>query len=149
MTYENKTVMNLPASSGSSILPMSCRLCVHFPSNSIPLPIPKGNQYLECWFYAYFTFQVVSVINISIFRFWMYVLCCGVLNCLIISDFATPWTVAHQALLSMGILQARILEWVAMPSSSGSSWPRERTQVSCIAGGFFNSWATREALWSV
>ena len=38
--------------------------------------------------------------------------------------FATPWTVAHQAPLSMGILQARILEWVAMPSSRGSSQPR-------------------------
>ena len=36
-----------------------------------------------------------------------------------------------------GILQARMLEWVAMPSSRGSSRPRERTQVSCIAGGFF------------
>ena len=48
--------------------------------------------------------------------------------------FATPWTVAHQAPLFMGVLQARILEWVAMPSSRGSSWPRYRTQVSCIAG---------------
>ena len=38
--------------------------------------------------------------------------------------FATPWTVAHQALLSMGILQARKVEWVAMPSSRGSSDPR-------------------------
>ena len=37
-----------------------------------------------------------------------------------------------------GILQARILEWVSMPSSRGSSRPRDRTQVSCIAGGFFN-----------
>ena len=36
-----------------------------------------------------------------------------------------------------GILQARVLEWVAMPSSRGSSQPRDRTQVSCIAGGFF------------
>ena len=36
----------------------------------------------------------------------------------------TPWTVAHQAPLSMGILQARILEWVVMPSSRGSSQPR-------------------------
>ena len=36
-----------------------------------------------------------------------------------------------------GILQARILEWVAMPSSRGSSQPRDRTQVSRIAGGFF------------
>ena len=44
-----------------------------------------------------------------------------------------------------GILQARILEWVAMPSSRGSFQPRNRTGVSCIAGGFFTSWATREA----
>ena len=39
--------------------------------------------------------------------------------------FVTPWTVAHQAPLSLGILQARILEWVAMPSSRGSSQPRD------------------------
>ena len=36
-----------------------------------------------------------------------------------------------------GILQARILEWVAFPFSRGSSQPRDWTQVSCIAGGFF------------
>ena len=39
------------------------------------------------------------------------------------SDSVTPWTVAHQAPLSMGIPQARTLEWVAMPSSRGSSNP--------------------------
>ena len=39
--------------------------------------------------------------------------------------FVTLWTLAHQALLSMGILQARILEWAAMPSSRGSSQPRD------------------------
>ena len=44
-----------------------------------------------------------------------------------------------------GILQARILEWVAFPFSRGSSQPRDRTQVSHIAGGFFTSWITREA----
>ena len=43
-----------------------------------------------------------------------------------------------------GILQARILEWVAFPFSRGSSQPRDRTQVSRIAGGFSTSWATRE-----
>ena len=47
--------------------------------------------------------------------------------------------------LSMGILQARILDWVAFPFSRGSSQPRDQTQVSCIAGRNFNSWATREA----
>ena len=44
-----------------------------------------------------------------------------------------------------GILQARILEWVAFPFSRGPSQPRDRTQVSRIAGGFFTSWVTREA----
>ena len=38
-----------------------------------------------------------------------------------------------------GILQARILEWVAYPFSRGSSQPRDLTRVSCIAGGFFTS----------
>ena len=42
--------------------------------------------------------------------------------------FATPWTVAHQALLSMGSLQARILEWVAMPSSRASFRPQGSNQ---------------------
>ena len=44
-----------------------------------------------------------------------------------------------------GILQARILEWVASPFSRGSSQPRDWTQVSCTAGGFLTSWATKEA----
>ena len=44
-----------------------------------------------------------------------------------------------------GILQARTLEWVVFPFSRGSFQPRDRTQVSCIAGGFFSSWATGEA----
>ena len=43
-----------------------------------------------------------------------------------------------------GILQARILEWVAFPFSRGSSQPRDQTWVSCIAGGFFTNWAIRE-----
>ena len=44
-----------------------------------------------------------------------------------------------------GILQARILEWVAFPFSRGSSQARDQTQISRIAGGFFTSWATRKA----
>ena len=46
-------------------------------------------------------------------------------------DCSPPGSSVH------GILQARILEWVAMPSSGGSSQPRDRTQVSLIEGGFF------------
>ena len=49
--------------------------------------------------------------------------------------FVTPWTVVH------GLLQARILEWVAFPLSRGSSQIRDQTQVSRIASRFFTSWA--------
>ena len=47
-------------------------------------------------------------------------------------DCSPPGSSVH------GILQARILEWVAIPFFRGSSRPRDQTQVSCIAGGFFN-----------
>ena len=46
-----------------------------------------------------------------------------------------------------GISQARILEWVAIPFSRGSSWPREGMQVSRIAGSFFTVWTTRVVIW--
>ena len=55
----------------------------------------------------------------------------------VVSDFCDPVDYAVH-----GILQARILEWVAFPSSRGSSQPRHWTQVSHIAGGFLTSWAT-------
>ena len=51
--------------------------------------------------------------------------------CLTLSD-PRDYTI-HQ------ILQARMLEWVAVPFSRGSFQPRDQTQVSCIAGGFFTS----------
>ena len=111
-----------------------------------------------------------------------YIHMCAVLSR---SVLLTLWTATHQAPLSVGILQARILEWVAMPYSWGSSQPRDRiqvlphfrqilyhlshlgspsilqwvaypfsrrtsrprnqTRVSCTAGRFFTSCATREA----
>ena len=69
-----------------------------------------------------------------------YVLCLITQSCLTLCD---AMTVTCQALLSTGILQARILEWVAIPSSRGSSQTRDWTQVSCVAGRFFTIWATR------
>ena len=56
-------------------------------------------------------------------------------------DYSRPGSSVH------GMLQARTLEWVAIPFSRGSSWPRDWTQVSWIAGRFFTIWATREAKW--
>ena len=60
--------------------------------------------------------------------------------------FATLWAVAPPGSSVHGILQEGILKWVAMPSSRGSSQPRDWTQVSSFGGRFFTSWATREAL---
>ena len=53
-------------------------------------------------------------------------------------DYSLPGSSVH------GILQARILEWVAMPASRGASWPRNQTWVSCIAGRVFIMWAPRD-----
>ena len=61
---------------------------------------------------------------------------CGLMDC------SPPGSSVH------GVFLARILEWVAMPSSGGSSQARDRTHISyisCIAGGFFTIWATWEA----
>ena len=52
--------------------------------------------------------------------------------------------VVCQAPLSMGILQARILKWVAMHSSRESFQPGDRTQISCIPGGFITIQASRD-----
>ena len=54
-------------------------------------------------------------------------------------DCSPPGSSVH------GILQTRILEWVAISFSRGSSQPRDRTQMFCVAGRFFTIWATREA----
>ena len=55
-------------------------------------------------------------------------------------NYSSPSSSVH------GILQERILQWVARLFSRGSSWPRDRTWVSCIAGRLFSIWATREVL---
>ena len=78
------------------------------------------------------------VFKVNVFRYGggLVTRCCLYLEIL--------WTAAHQAPLSMGILQTRIVEWIAMPSSRGPSQPEEGTQISRIAGGSFTIWTTRE-----
>ena len=56
-------------------------------------------------------------------------------------DCSLPGSSVH------GILQARILEWVAISFSRGSSRPRNQTWVSCIGVRFFTDWTTREVPW--
>ena len=63
--------------------------------------------------------------------------------------FAIPWSVACQAPLSMGFFQARILEWIAISFSRGSSWPRDWTLTyPALAGRFFTTSTTWESLTS-
>ena len=64
-----------------------------------------------------------------------------------LSNSLTALTVAHRAPLSMRFFQSRILAWVVIPSSRVSSRSRDRTWVSCIAGGFFTDWATKEKIY--
>ena len=61
--------------------------------------------------------------------------------CLVVQSCLSP---CHPMDCVHGILQPRILQWIAVPFSRGSSWLRDQTWVSCIAGRFFTIWATRE-----
>ena len=67
---------------------------------------------------------------------------CELLSPMWLLDWSQPGSSLH------GILQARILEWVDILFSRESSWPRDQTQVSCIAGRFFIIWVTRD-IWII
>ena len=116
---------NLGTEPGS---PVSPELQVDF------LPLShRGNDshyHLKSLVYVNFLLQIL-------FRYWCEVK--GTQSCPILYN---PMGYAVH-----GILQARILEWVAIPFSRQSSQLRDQTQVSRIAGGFFTSWDTREAHW--
>ena len=58
-------------------------------------------------------------------------------------DCSSPGSSVH------GILQVRILEWVAIPFHRGSSWPRDWTTISCVAGRFFTVLASFNQTWKV
>ena len=67
-------------------------------------------------------------------------------SCAVVSDSLQPHGLYSPPGSSVqGIFQARILEWVAIPFSRGSSWPRNQIQVFRIAGRLFTVWATRKA----
>ena len=63
--------------------------------------------------------------------------------CSVTSDSAIPWAVAHQAPLSIEFSRPRILKWVAISSSRGSSQPRDWTRVSCTGGQILDHCAMR------
>ena len=83
------------------------------------------------------------VICILYIHDWICVYVCVLVaqSCLTLCD---PMDCSPPGYSVLGILQARILEWVAIPFSRGSSRLSDWTQASCIAGRFFTIWATRE-----
>ena len=72
-----------------------------------------------------------------------------VLSRSVMSNSVTPMGYSPSGSSVCGILQERILEWVAIPFSRGPSWPRNWTRVSCIAGRFFTTWATKPSIFSL
>ena len=91
-----------------------------------------GSWFMFCWSLAW---RILSIILLryevkSFSRVWL---------------FATPWTVAYQAPLSLGFSMQECWSGLPFPSPRESSQPRDQTQVSCIAGRLFTIWATREA----
>ena len=86
----------------------------------LPLCLPNANG--GCWLSHYSKLLVNN----------LFVFICNPMDC------SPPSSSVH------GILQARILEWVAIPFSRGSSQPRDWTQVSCIGGRSFTIWAIME-----
>ena len=106
-----------------------------------PHTISKIHKMLWTFFLFFFLticylcniFSWKNITNIMVFLFLC--MCAKSLSCLWL--FVTPWAVACQAPLSMGILQARTLEWVAMSSSKLSSPTRDWTQVSHIKERFY------------
>ena len=85
---------------------------LHWQMGSLPLMLPGKPIFYLCWWINH------SAVSNSCFPM----------------DCSPPGSSVH------GISQARILEWVAISFSRGSSWPRDQTWVSCIAGGFFTYW---------
>ena len=65
------------------------------------------------------------------------------------SDSLRPYGHSSSGSSVLGTLQARILVWVAIPFTRGTSWPRDQTWVSCVVGRFFTIWATSKTHYSV
>ena len=71
--------------------------------------------------------------------------CCAALSHFSCDWLCDPMNCSPPGSSVHGILQARRLDWVVIPSSWGSSCPRNQSKVSCTAGRFFTSWVPREA----
>ena len=132
-------------------------LCLKEPSslswNSGIFYTKKGRRKLKhvlVWFSlwrGHVSFSLPEIIHRWV---WSGCILWGVCVCLLAAQLCpTPCNPMDYSLLGSslhGILQTRILEWVAIPFSRGSFQPRDWTQVSCVADRFFTVWLTGEAL---
>ena len=106
-----------------------------------------------CWFIKYSTWVnsmwEITALFATFLLMWMFSkhkvqkhIKCQVLVTQLWPALCNPRDCSPPGSSVFGILQARILEWAAIPFSRGCSPPRNRTQVSCISGRFFTIWAT-------
>ena len=107
-------------------------------------PYPHAHKWFSLNVYWMNTWEFTKscwVLNARV----MILICCYSVNRSVVSDSATPQTVAHQAPLSMEFSRQEYWSISPFPSPErGSSWPTDPAQVSCIAGVFF----TMEPSWS-
>ena len=89
------------------------------------------------------TISILKLHSLVYIKFWKWKWSEVVQSC---PTFCDPVDYRLPGISVHGILQARILEWVTISFSRGSSRPRDRTRVSWVGGRCFNLWATREAL---
>ena len=142
---------------------MSCHGAAFWaPPNRVADDLLENNMWLILWYFLSFCLWISMSIRLGLFpSSLMLPLGCVTHNAVRFLEMGFLLIHAHVKVVQScptlcdpmdytvhGILQARILEWVAFPFSRGSFWPRNRTRVSCIAGGFFIIWITREALFT-
>ena len=135
---DSGTSLALPAATGvfrelemsndlcHAILPQTAEKAKVFSSHILPLLL-SPLRHTQCLLYLWFCFILKCY---SLIHDWL---------------FVTPMNCSLPGFSVHGILQARNLEWVAIPFSRESSWPKGWTWLSCITGRFFTIWATREA----
>ena len=102
----------------------------------------------KCVFFRiYSTTFLVSNLNMLYLLSWLHVML-ELVMCMLVAQLCLtlcdPMDCSSAGSSVPGILQAGILEWVTIPFSRGSSWLRDGSWVSCIAGRFLTVWATRE-----
>ena len=117
----------------------------HSPKSS-PAPSPTKSKrllytsvslLLSCWQGYRFKMSICTMLQKSHCSVWEW-------SHSVVSDSCDPMDCSPPGSSVHGIFQARILEWLAISSSRRSSWPRDWTQVSHVAGRCFTIWATRQ-----